>query len=189
MHLIPSKRGLALYWAPSLVFLAVLAVPLAVSNRPVLVVSGEDSVGTWLSGAMLVACGAFSLQLWKQRGAWPWSPLALFFGLLALDERFMFHESLKERIQVALAGSALPNIVSEAPVIGGALLGVAVCCALWRKLPSKGRALLVSGAVLGAASVAMDVLHQGALPEDACKLLAELCVLQALWGETGTLRA
>ncbi|QQS05759.1 MAG: hypothetical protein IPK50_02460 [Fibrobacterota bacterium] len=166
-----------------------LAVPLALSNRPVLVVSGEDSLGTWLSGAMLVACCAFSLHLWKMRGARPWSPLALFFGLLALDERFMFHESMKERIQVGFGDMSPPNIVSEFPVIGGALLGIAVCCALWRKLPSKGRALLVSGAVLGAASVAMDVLHQGALPEDACKLLAELCVLQALWAETGALRA
>lgn len=189
MHLIPSKRGLALYWAPSLVFLAVLAVPLAVSNRPVLVVSGEDSLGTWLSGAMLVACSTLSLVLWRQRAPWPWGPAAIFFGLLALDERFMFHESMKERIQVALGSASRTNIVPEAPVIGAACLGIAVCCALWRKLPWKGRALLGSGAVLGAASVAMDVLHQGALPEDACKLLAELCVLQALWEETGTLRA
>ncbi|MBK8801917.1 MAG: hypothetical protein IPN71_07650 [Fibrobacteres bacterium] len=154
-----------------------------------LLLSGEDSVGTWLSGALLVASTTLALQLWKRRGAWPWSLTTAFFGLLALDERFMFHETLKERIQVGLAESHSPDFVSETPVLFGALAGVFVCTTLWRRLQPKGRRLLLAGAVLGAVSVALDVLHAGALPEDACKLLAELCVLQSLWGEATSLRA
>lgn len=162
---------------------------MALANRPASIVSGEDSFGTWLSGTLLIASATASLLLWKARGPWPWILTSPFFWALALDERFMFHESVKERIQVASAGWPLPIYVSEAPAIGGALLGVAVCFALWRPLRPEGRALLLSGACLGIASVALDVLHRGAFPEDVCKLLGELCVLQALWGEAPSLRA
>lgn len=167
----------------------VMALPLSVSRSPALVLSGEGSVGTWLSGAMLVASGAFSLRLWRARGAWPWSLVAPWFGVLALDERFMFHESLKERVQILLADPRASHLLPEAPVLAGALAGLCAAAVLWRDFRPVDRILLASGTLLGAISVALDVTRSGALPEDLCKLLAELCVLQALWNEDAPVRA
>ncbi|HNY29297.1 MAG TPA: hypothetical protein PKO15_00275 [Fibrobacteria bacterium] len=176
-----TGSGSFLRLAPALCFAAILSVPLARSSRAVLVVSGEDSLGTWLSQSMLVACGAFSLQLCAIRRTWPWRVWSPAFVALALDERFMFHETIKERIQLLLPTT--PPRLAEAPVVVVALAGAIAARFLWRDLRTSGRALLSLGVVLGTASVGMDVARAGTLPEDVCKLLAELCVTQALWGE------
>src|SRR6478609_7710458 len=69
---------------------------------PATVVAGEDSVVTWLSGAMLIFMAALSLTIAMRDQMHPWFVAVLFFLLLAIDERFMFHERLKAYIIFSL---------------------------------------------------------------------------------------
>lgn len=164
----------------------VVAVALIESRHyPARALSGETSVGTWLSCALLIAAAVLALVAGMRRGLTPWSLYALFFAFLALDERFMFHEQAKMRIQFGYPGvPAAWRWFDELPVLLGAVAGALVALHLWKRMGRRGRMLLGCAAVLGSASVAMDVLHAGAMPEDGFKLLAELALVCGLLGET-----
>lgn len=159
---------------------------------PVLGVAGEESPGTWMSGALLVICATICLLMTTQQGWWPWSLLFVFFVVLALDERFMFHEQLKANIIFSYGKSTSP-FAYELPVIIGACGGVGISFILWKQSNVMSRALLVSGGMLGLLSVVLDVLNVGVFFEECFKLLAELfivCVLlrkvEALEVDKGT---
>jgi hypothetical protein len=157
----------------------IVAISLQI-HYPGRALSGEDAAGTWLSGALLIAAMTLSLAAAARRGG-AWHLFPPFFALLALDERFMFHERLKRRLAFAFphppsGRSWLP----EAPVLAAALAGAGMAALLWRRLGKTGRAFLLAAAVLGAASVAMDVLALGAFIEDGLKLGAELALACAL---------
>jgi hypothetical protein len=151
---------------------------------PIRVISGEASVGTWLSGALLVTAAVLSMVAGMRSGGYPWFIFTVFFAILALDERFMFHEHLKERIVFSF--TAIPaswHWVYELPVLLGAGIGALVAALLWRQFTRSGRILLMCAAVLGSASVAIDVLSLGVFWEDSLKLVAELALTCALLGE------
>src|ERR1700678_1721116 len=57
----------------------------------------DDSPVSWLSSALLFACGALALQIGTQRGVRPLLSAWLTVSMLAmaLDEQFMYHEYWK----------------------------------------------------------------------------------------------
>jgi len=163
-------------------FVLVFSVAIALNpHYPMLVIAGESSVGTWLSGVLLIISATVSLITGMRKGWLPWFLVAAFFSVLALDERFMFHERLKEKIIFSYHhGTVVSRWVYELPVIAGACAGAAIAFLLWRYLHGASRVLLLCAAFLGSASVAIDVLGAGVLWEECFKLLAELliaCVL------------
>lgn len=164
-------------------FFALVLIAAFVRSKgfPALAISGEASVGTWLSGVLLVICATLCLVFGMRRGWMPWYILTLFFLALAADERFMFHEGIKERI--IFATKVRGSLMAELPVIIGALVGFGVMFMLWNRLHRTGRVLLVGAVVLGSASVVFDVFHMGAAWEDSFKLFAELLVVCALLRE------
>jgi hypothetical protein len=167
-------------------FLAIVFVSAFINNPhyPARVIAGESSVGTWASGMLLVMAATISLVFAMRRGWLPWSVITLFFLVLALDERFMFHENLKTDIIFYYGlDPSRQSVVAELPVIAGALAGLLFAIVLWRQLNSRGRMLLVGAAVLGVASVAIDVFALGVLLEDSFKVFAELLVVCALLTE------
>jgi hypothetical protein len=148
---------------------------------PLLAISGEASVGTWLSGVLLIMSATLSLVTGMDRQPWTWFPVAAFFLILALDERFMFHEQLKEQIIFFTYDRDLPHTLDELPVIVAACMGAGVAFLLWQQLSRGGRILLVCVVTLGLVSVVIDVLATGpVLLEDGSKLLAELLLVCAL---------
>ena len=165
-----------------LVFLVALTFN---SNYPVLILAGESSVGTWMSGVLLVVSATASMIISMRRGWLPWFFIAAFFFMLALDERFMFHERMKEHIIFNITHNvSRSRLLNELPVIVAACVGVVVAFILWRNLlHGRNRILLFCAAILGTASVTVDVLAAGVLWEECFKLLAELSIACALLGE------
>jgi hypothetical protein len=116
-----------------------------------------------------------------KRGLIPWSLFAFSFALLALDERFMFHEQLKFRLQFHFPGWVRFGAwIYESPVLMAGCGGLILAISLYRHLQGRARLLLAIAVCLGAVSVAIDVSHTGAFWEDACKLLAEFSLVVAL---------
>ncbi len=166
-------------------FVLILIVSLASNHYyPVLVIAGELSVGTWLSGVLLVVSATTALIIGMRRGGFPWFLISAFFFVLALDERFMFHERMKEYIVFHFTHNYMRSrLINELPVIAGACVGAFVSFMLWRHLHGRNRVLLLCAAVLGTASVTIDVLEAGVLWEECFKLLGELSIACAVLGE------
>jgi hypothetical protein len=174
--------GLLLLFFASVFFVAVLSNP----HYPVLVFTGESSVGTWMSGVLLMFAAATSLNLSIQKSLYPWLILSAFFLVLTLDEHFMFHEAMKDKLIVTLHNSKWKYWwVYELPVIVGALIGVYVTSVLWRYFKGRGRILLAAATLLGAISVVIDVTASGVFLEEIAKLLAELLIVCMLIGKMG----
>jgi hypothetical protein len=159
------------------------------SRHPVLVIAGEDSPATWLSGAMLVMAATLSGVIAFREGWFPWILLTVFFFLLAIDERFMIHESLKDRILFS-SGKDTPLWFKELPVIIGAFVGLIVSVVFSLRMDRTGRILLSITVFFGLASVVWDIFSMGVVPEEISKLIAETVVCIALldkigkWGST-----
>jgi hypothetical protein len=147
-------------------------------NYPRLVFAGESSVATWMSGVLLVICGSLSLVLAGKRGRLPWLAIATFFFVLAIDERFMIHEYVKQRLVFAYADSSW--FVREAAVITGSLIGGIVAFILWRQLSPVGQSLLSGAVILGTVSVVIDIADAGVLWEEFAKVLAEVLITTTL---------
>jgi hypothetical protein len=133
-----------------------------------------------MSGALLIFMASLCLFISMQQRWYPWLFFAAFFLLLALDEHFMFHERIKERIIFSFHTASLSRWFYELPVFAGACAGVFAAILLWRYLPGKNRMLLPVVVALGTASVAVDVLSAGVLWEECFKLLAELLMVIVL---------
>lgn len=145
---------------------------------PAQAISGESSVGTWMSGVLLSVCAAVSLTQGIRKREWRWFLIAGFFLVLAADERFMFHERMKEHL--IFADPERSALIYELPVFLGTAAGVAVSFLLWQLLKGKSRVLLIVAILFGAISVSMDVLTLGVLIEDGFKLMAELMISCAI---------
>ena len=162
-------------------FFVVLAFSFAANRHfPIKVVGGENSVGAWMSDALLIFMAALCLFMSMTRRWYPWLFFAAFFMLLALDERFMFHEQIKQRILFSSSAIHMSRWIYELPVIIGAVVGFSLSFVLWRHLPVRVRLFLPFVVAFGAASVVIDVIGAGVLWEESCKLMAELlmaCIL------------
>lgn len=148
---------------------------------PVLVIAGESSVGTWMSGVLLVISATLMLVFGVQNGLMPWIPLSMFFFLLSVDERFMFHEALKERLLFILPAPWL--WVVQLPVILGSLIGFFLVLFLSKKILSSRRVWLYMVLLFGGASVVFDIMEAGVFLEEVFKLAGELLFVLLLVGE------
>ena len=146
---------------------------------PQLVIVGESSVGTWISGALLIISGSFCLITGMREG-YIWFLITAFFFGLAMDERFMFHEQLKERLIFTFRLSRSLFWIYELPVILAALGGGFVAYLLWTKLNGISRIFLLCAVIFGTSSVVFDVFALGVLWEECFKLLAEVLISGAL---------
>jgi hypothetical protein len=170
-----AGTGAALVVAVSFVF-----------NRhyPESVLSGENSTGTWLSVFLLAGSCTATLIIGMQRTGFCWWVVSAFFFMLALDERFMFHERLKQYIVFSSADPAsVPFYLAEAGVLGGIIIGASMACLMWKHTLSKGRLFLVLGVAFGSLSAILDIADHCLFLEDLCKLLGETMVFMYLLGE------
>ena len=162
-------------------FCIVFSIAFAFNTHfPQLVVAGESSVGTWMSGALLVISATLCLILGMRHRAFTWFFITGFFFLLASDERFMFHEHLKEKIMFTFYPAKSFRWIRELPVIAGAALGAFVAYILWNHVKGSGKILLLLAVFFGTVSVVMDIFSAGVIPEDCCKLIAELLITLSL---------
>jgi hypothetical protein len=153
-------------------FVVSFAIAFSVNRYfPTLVIAGEASVGTWMSGVLLITCAVLSLVHGIQWGWYPWFLSSSFFFLLAADERFMFHEQMKDFI--IFSYSHAPLLMHELPVVVAACAGGFVAWTLWKHL-ARGKIFLIGGVVLGLASVVFDIFSLGVLWEECFKLFGEL---------------
>jgi hypothetical protein len=169
-----------------LFFIVVFTVAFIFHSRyPLLVIAGESSVGTWMSGVLLISCAIVSLLIGMKIGWWPWLLTTFFFFLLAFDEHFMFHEQLKERLIFSYHSAfGTTHLLYELPVMIGALFGALMTYFLWQQLHGC-RPLLLSAALLGTFSVVFDITNAGVLLEECFKLLGELMLAVALVKRAG----
>lgn len=161
-------------------FVLVIGVALLANPYfPTLMLGREDSAGTWMSGVLLVFMASLCLFIGMKQNWYPWLLFFTFFLVLASDERFMFHEQIKERIIFSFH-ERTSRLVYELPVIIGSCIGGVMAILLWRHIPFKSRILLTGAVILGTTSVVIDIVAGGVLWEDSCKLLAELFMVCAL---------
>ena len=178
-----SNRGKAIIAVCLFVVITFLIAFYLNPQYPAGIIAGESSDATWLSSIMLGACAAFSLVISMHRGR-KWVFISVFFALLSLDEHFMFHERIKERI-IFNSGGTAPKLISESPVIVGMIAGLVVAYILWNQLASPGRRFLVAAIILGMASAIIDIFSAGVLVEDSLKVIAELAITCAMLTEVG----
>lgn len=167
----------------SLFFCLVFAIAFTFTKDPFpLVIAGENSVGAWVSEVLLIISATTTAIIASKRGWYPWIVFSLFFILLAVDEHFMIHESLKmQLVFVAYEATSKPTYwLGELPVIVAACLGLVVAWIMWKHSDRQARWLIIVGVAFGTISVIIDVLAAGVLWEDLCKLIGELAVTSAL---------
>lgn len=143
---------------------------------------GEDSVGEWLSGALLIMSSTIAAIIASKRGWSPWAVFSVFFFLLAIDENFMIHEAIKRTIVFTSYEQTNQPVywIGEIPVIIVACIGAIVAWIMWKNINKKFRWLIIVGVVFGTLSVIFDVLSLGVTWEDRFKLLGELAVACSL---------
>lgn len=144
--------------------------------------AGEDSVGSWMSGVLLIISSTVAAAVALRRGWYPWFPFAIFFLLLAVDENFMIHEAMKRSIVFVTYERTNHAIywMGELPVVVAAGIGAAVAWVLSRNIDRTLRWLIGIGVLFGSCSVVIDILSVGVFWEDSCKLAGELAVTCAL---------
>jgi hypothetical protein len=181
-----SRKGVALLLA---FFTLVLGVAFYSNcHYPVMVLAGESSTGTWMSGVLLVVSASAALMLGMKKEKVVWFVIATFFLILALDERFMFHEKLKEYIIFSRSTPKPSKLLYELPVIVGAFAGIVIVFLLWKNMNGPGRLILLCATVLGISSVVMDIMATGVFWEECFKLLGELLVSCTLLKMAGEIR-
>jgi hypothetical protein len=164
-------------------FFLVFAIAFLFGNlTPTLIIGGEDSVGSWMSGVLLVISATTTAIMASKRGWWPWMIFSVFFILLAVDENFMIHEAIKRHIVFTTFESTDHPVYwkGELPVIFAACNGLLVAWIMWKHIDKSVRWMVVTGVIFGTTSVIIDVLSAGVLWEDSCKLIGELSVTSAL---------
>jgi len=93
----------------------------------------------------------------------------------------MFHEALKQHIIFSYGHGKVPSRwIYELPAIAGAIFGVFIAILLWLRLRAASRPFIMVVAILGAASVTLDVLSASVILEESFKLLAELTMTSIL---------
>lgn len=147
-------------------------------HYPRLILVGESSIATWMSGTLLVMCGTLCLVVANRSGWYPWLVIVAFFFVLAIDERFMIHEYFKQRLVFAHPDASW--LLHEVAVIVGACIGAIVSVILWPQIAAVSRRLLLCAVVLGLVSVVIDIADAGVLCEEIAKLLAEILITTAL---------
>src|ERR1041385_7841820 len=120
-----------------LFFFLVFAIAFGFSDlTPVMIIGGEDSVGSWMSGVLLIISATITAIAVLKRGWWPWMIFTIFFILLAVDENFMIHEAIKRHIVFTTFESTKHPVYwkGELPVIFAACNGFVVAWIMWKNI-------------------------------------------------------
>ncbi len=163
-------------------FVLVFGTASVLQTTPVRVFAGENSVGSWMSGVLLVISATTTAVLALRRGAYPWFLFTVFFMLLAIDENFMIHEAMKRSLVFVSYERTRDAAywLGELPVMIGGAIGVIAAWMMAKHLAGNIRWLVGVGVLFGSASIVIDILSWGVLWEDILKLLGELAVTCAL---------
>lgn len=146
--------------------------------------SGEQSIGTWLSELLLAISIGIIICISVQRQRWIWGILALFFLVVAVDERFMIHEQMKQWIILSSHSRlGISSLKKEIAVILGAIIGGGVILCMVVQMSRKNSLFILIAAFWGIVSVVLDIINIWVFYEDASKLLAELFLVLGLLGE------
>jgi len=150
-------------------------------------VAPERSPLTWLSSALIAAGAAVCLSLAMRSGRpWRFGAIAAGLAFMALDERFMFHERLKDLILWRAYDGDLGamGVVGDLPMLAYAAGGAAVLVLLWRVVATRTARILLATAIgLGAVCVGLDLAFGGGWPqviEELTEIVAEGVLLVAL---------
>jgi hypothetical protein len=106
---------------------------------------------------LLVISATVCLLTGIRRGGYTWFCMTVFFLVLALDEHFMFHEQLKERLMFMYYLDKNARFLYELPAIIGACTGAFMAYLLWKHLRGGSRLLLLSAVALGTAFVVLSL--------------------------------
>jgi hypothetical protein len=172
------------------VVIATVAIAIIWLNWPwlELAVGVEEAPIAWLQSTVLagsaVACLAHALT--RSRGTLGWSLSAVGLFALALDERFMGHERLKEWIWLEIFDGDVRRlwIWGDLPILVNGAVGLAV--AIWIVRQTRDRhatRLIVTAAAIAAAALAMDLASRSLwlqVWEELLELTAESCFLAAV---------
>ena len=148
----------------------------------------EEAPIAWLQSIVLaasaVACLAHALT--RSRGTLGWSLSALGLFALALDERFMGHERLKEWIWLEIFEGDVKRLWlwGDLPIVVNA--AIALTAAFWVARATRSVAAVIwlcAAATFGAIAVAMDLATTSIVVqvwEELIELTAESCFLAAV---------
>jgi hypothetical protein len=149
--------------------------------------AAEHAPIAWVQSTVLaasaVACLAHALT--RSRGTRGWSLSAMGLFALALDERFMGHERLKEWIWLEIFDGDVRRlwIWGDLPVLVNGLIALGAAIWIVRQTRSRAAALWIALAVLlGAVALAMDLATTSLTVqtwEELVELAAESCFLAA----------
>jgi hypothetical protein len=148
----------------------------------------EDAPIAWLQSSVLAgsAVGCLAHALTRSRGTPGWSMSAVGLVALALDERFMGHERLKEWIWIEVFDGDVQRlwIWGDLPLLVSGAIGLAV--AIWIVRQTRDRyatILMVTGVSIAGAALAMDLASRSLwlqVWEKLLELTAESCFLAAV---------
>ncbi len=144
--------------------LALLMAAMIVAHWPWLeqAVATEDAPLAWLQSSLLwsAATLALLLALAERAGQRGWAGLALMLACLALDERFMGHERLKDWLLFhAFDGDPQRmGLWGDAPMLGYGIGGLLVLAWLRRqRWPRPALRLMVAAVLVGCGALALDL--------------------------------
>jgi len=148
----------------------------------------EEAPIAWLQSTVLAAgaIGCLAHGLTRLRGTLGWSLSALGLFALALDERFMGHERLKEWIwsEIFDGDAGRLWLWGDAPILVNGAIALAAAAWVVRETRSRAATVWIAGAaVLGAAALAMDFASTSLsvqVWEELIELTAESCFLAAV---------
>lgn len=134
-------------------------------------VGDEDTPVTWLQSVLLVVVAvlgaAVAARRWLAGGRlWPWIALAPGFAWLAVDERFVIHERLRDEVLAERLPKLLPwGEAGDVVLLVYAVGGVFVAWAVLRELRGDrlAAAAFVAGLVLLGTAVAADTVDPDSL--------------------------
>jgi hypothetical protein len=172
-----------------LVVIATVTAAILALNWPwlELAFATEDAPIAWLQSTVLAAsaivCVAHGAT--RSRGTLGWSFSALGLFALALDERFMGHERLKEWMWLSIFHGDVQRlwIWGDAPILANG--AIALAAAVWIARQTRSLAAVIwlgIAATLGAIALAMDLATTSIVVqiwEELIELTAESCLLAA----------
>ncbi len=120
----------------------------------------EKGALTWFSSIQLWTIAIVSLHLALRHQARIWYAMAFGFFLFSFDERFQFHERLRDLfLKPHGIGTHLPGIhPGDFLLLVVAGVGLGLSKFLWKELEKKGRVFFAIGVSVALVSVLLDAL-------------------------------
>jgi hypothetical protein len=142
----------------------------------------EEAPVAWLSSSLLVAGSVTALNAAPTGNRLAWLALCALLLVMAVDERFMGHERLRDWLAVGAWGN---TVLLAYPAAGAPIVR-----ALLREIPqTRARALILAGVVIAAVAIALDIAFEIMILQILEELLEVLAETLFLCGLLEALRA